>query len=146
LFLSVTSEAHVEQVGGPRFFPFTEAALRIDTPGGRVVVDPLAGPLPLDFGRRGAEVAYAEEILARLRALSPPVCTLLAGERRLHLRELASEDERVAWQFVDGLDEASLADLAARRIPVYWLPEQRDLNMRVYGTDPEGSTATPLFE
>ena len=161
LFLSVTSEAHVSQAGGPRFFPFSDAAWRIDLPGGssasggsnrsngsgeRLVIDPLAGPLLLDSRRRRADVAYAHEVLARLRALAPPSSTVLAGERHLHLRELASDAERDAWHFVDGLDGESLASLASRGTPVYWLPEQREANLRVYGADPQRYGAQPLLE
>lgn len=127
-FFSVSSNNLIDITG---IQSFSKYAIRIEIPSNQVIIDPLYGPVILDYRQRVNGMAYAERVVAVTKQLDIksvvvvgawlPKIRIVSGNRTPVDFIYLVESEDILHQYrLDG-------------IQIYYLPGQLEYNQNLYG-------------
>jgi hypothetical protein len=134
--LGIVSGSYMDTFGGARFFGLSRSAMRFDVGGDQIIVDPLAGPLLLDYSRRMKSVQYAEHVLAKSHIIKAE-SVVLSGRWMLMIDAYMHEKQQASVSFIEGADEASLRTYRDRGVDIYYLVGAVDsAKVRQFGLQP----------
>ena len=139
-FFSLTSQSFVDIHGSPRF---SSASIRFNLLDHQLVLDPLDGPIFSNHSRRIEGMKFTEQVLYASSNV-PEKSVIVTGSWLTKVRGSLSEGPRHLVEYVDRLDAIQLQQFLDRGFKVYYLPGQREYNLRLYDVDLADYGATLL--
>ena len=130
--------------GDPKF---SHLSLRFNFHSRQLVLDVLKGPLLIDHSKRIEQIKFMESILAHSESLNEKA-VIVCGEWLPKIRvELLAEPQSTQSlvKYVYLLDQAELHQYLDQGFLIYYLPGQRQFNLKLYGIDLLEKGAKPFI-